>query len=229
MGRCTVLSIGLSVLLISCGTFHQSGYEWAAWGEAKTEKQGYLQIEVVQPTEYPEEVHANVKSIDAESGDEESTTVVVVPTEQRDGAVFFDVALTNTTDRVVRLHDMEVRLFDPNDNEWEAMNRAELQQYLEVRFGEEATQIAPQLRQVKFLGKSSVVLPERTTNEFLIFRVGQVDLSGVWRLVFHEMPIAEDKTNDATTIFEFEYERQGFRETYSRNFFSTKMVSRERM
>ena len=221
--------IATTGLLSACGTFQRTQYEWSKYGQARTQKHGSVKIQVTQPSKLPPEVLGTLSYVDESSRNMRVQQVVLIPTAEEDGSVFFKVELTNTTNHVLRLHDMEARLFDPADNEWEPMGKAALIMFVQTKFGDRARSLSSKVQALRLISKNTVVLPKRVTRGYLVFRTGQLNIPGVWRLVFHDVPTRTGLAGrkQETAVFEFNVERKGFRETYKRKFFKTTLLRRD--
>lgn len=207
----------LAVVLLAggCGPSISTSVRYAAkpYGEneLKQTKEG-LTVELTPLETLPPEltIQAPVCSasgqvvVDAATGKPASSAFHLLRSDR--GEVFPRVAITNSTDHVIRLNQAVVRLGDPAGNSYELMSKDDV-------IGLAASERpcvpgvgAAQLRTLKMLDRNVEIMPQSTWKGYAVFGVpasanGQ---PGVWKYAFYELPVTVDDTGRPTKTTRFE-------------------------
>lgn len=145
------------------------------------------------------------------------------------GQLWYQVAITNDTEHVVRLNSVIVRLFDPAGNQWESLTKDELVSEFQVNFPcPSGNKAVSKFRSIKLIERNAEILPHTTITGWLAFKPTDWRIPGMWKLAVYEVPIATDDAGKVTktTRFEFRQVVKKFIDTYRQEgmFSSPKLV-----
>lgn len=123
----------------------------------------------------------------------------------RTGQLWYQVAITNGTEHVVRLNSVVMRLFDPAGNQWEPLSKDELASEFQANFPcPSANQALTQFRSVKLIDRNSEILPHTTLTGWFAFKPTDWRVPGMWKLAVYEVPVAVDDAGRVTKTTRFE-------------------------
>lgn len=188
--------------------------------EAKQSRSG-LTIERQNVTDIPAEFRAlaprcnrlNGQLMVDFQGRPQREQVSLVPS----GTVIEKLQITNKTGHIVRLNSAVIAMFDPADNQYDALDRDQIAAMLVTEHPcANASGFVQSLKLVKLIDRNKDVLPNRTETGYLVFNPAQRNMSGIWKVSLYEVPT---KTNAAggvteTVQFDFRTEAKRYRDTF---------------
>lgn len=146
---------------------------------------------------------------------------------------WFQVALTNSTDHVLRLNQVVVRLFDPATNSMEPLAREEL----DAGFAASATarscgmamQAMGQFRAIKLFNRNMEVIPGTTETFWVSFRNTAL-VPGTWKFAMYDVPIKLDEAGRPVKTEKFEIRRtlKKYVDVYTRTGFQQPVLTQTR-
>jgi len=221
------LLLATSLLASACGPqiSKQVRYEWSVFDQAETkqEREGLTVETKLVDKDFPPTLYAVVQNCNTSTGallvgpdgKPSMFQIQLAGPNQR----WYQVALTNNTDHVVRLNNVIVRLFDPAGNQYEPFSKEDLATDLTRSWPCPTASIAAQqYKVIKLLDRNAEMLPNTTTTGWIVFKPASLGILGVWKLAIYEVPVATDEAGKVskTTKFETRTVVKKFVDTYRR-------------
>lgn len=235
VGKRLVLCLLLvtSLLAMACGPqiSKQVRYEWQDYNaaESKQTSEG-ITVENKPVKEFPPTFYVTVQDCDKNTGspyvDDYKKPVMAKVPVTAPGQFWFQVAVTNNTDHVVRLNSVVIRFFDPASNQFEPLSKDDIAADYSSTRGAclvQASQGTSQIKSIKLVDRNAELLPNTTITGWLAFKPDKLDIPGVWKLSIYEVPVATDEAGKVTKTTKFEIRQvvKKFVDTYrSENAFS---------
>lgn len=167
-----------------------------------------ITIENKPVKELPPAFFTTVQACTEEGGparDEAGRPVMTKVQYAMPGQLWYQVAITNDTEHVVRLSSVVVRMFDPAGNQWEPMSKDDLASEFQGSFPcPSANQALTTFRAVKLITRDAEILPHTTITGWFAFKPTDWKIPGVWKLAVYEVPIAVDEAGKVTKTTRFE-------------------------
>lgn len=232
------MAIAAGLLLLGCGpvTSTQTRIEMKHFDEkeSRQEKDGLI-VEDKQLKEFPDSFYVQLQacndngSLQIQGGE----PVVEKVGLMSPGQMWYNLAISNNTEHVLRFNAAVVRLFDPAGNETEPMTKDDIFSALQARRPCSTTaQAQSKVNLMKLFDRSHAeLLPGSTLTTWLAFRPPSVTVPGIWKLAFYEVPVAVDESGKVTkrTRFELRSVAKKFIDTYQADspFSPVKLVKSE--
>lgn len=130
----------------------------------------------------------------------------------------WEVRLNNTTDHVIKLQGSVIRMFDPADNEVEALSRDDLQSEIPLVLDGQQFRMLPEnqtkFKRLRMADQNLELLPGRETVAYLVFpNNGMV---GTWKLALYDITTETDDAGKpkSKVRFEFNIDQKVYADTY---------------
>jgi hypothetical protein len=121
------------------------------------------------------------------------------------GQFWEQVAITNQTDHIVRLNTVAIRLFDPSGNQLEPLTKEDLESaFLSRRPCRSSEQAARQIRAIKLIDRNMEIVPNSTATGWLPFAPPSLQMPGIWKFTFYDIPVRIDQSGRTTKATQFE-------------------------
>jgi len=137
-----------------------------------------------------------------------------LPTETM---VIVKLQITNNTDKVIRLNNSVIRMFDPAGNQHEPVDKGHIKSEYENDIQRQATkasvdctdliQKGSSVGRLKLLEKNTELLPNLTWTGYVVFDTQSDDvmkLPGNWKLAIYDVPTEVDESGKVTRTSRFE-------------------------
>ncbi|ABC31242.1 hypothetical protein HCH_04542 [Hahella chejuensis KCTC 2396] len=224
--RGVVSSIMFSLVLSGCGpsTFVKTRVDFEPFqGDLTKKTDSGISIERYFLKNVPDEFYLPVQSCDRETqlpivgidGKPKLTNELAIPKD----TMLEKVSITNNTGHVIRLNSVVITAFDPADNQYDMLDKGQLASYLmQERPCAGTDKLISHQGIIRLISKNTELLPNRTVTGYLIYKPFDMNIPGVWKLSFYEIPV---KTNSAgvptkTVNFEFRSVLKKYQDTYKR-------------
>lgn len=123
----------------------------------------------------------------------------------RQGQLWFQLAITNENEHVVRLNSVVIRTFDPAGNQIEPTSKEDAIATLQANRPCPSTlQAGAGFRLLKFIDRNVELLPGTTTTGWLLMQPPSIQLPGTWKLALYDVPTATDPAGNITRKTRFE-------------------------
>lgn len=210
---CLLLAMSLSATACGPVISKQVRYEWQNFDQAEQKQTSEgITFENKPVKEFPPAFFVTVQDCDRKTGaahvDEYTKkpvmTKVLLPSP---GQFWFQVAVTNNTDHVVRLNGVVIRFFDPAGNQFEPMSKDDVGAEYSSGRGAclvQAAQGASQIKSIKLVDRNAELLPNTTITGWIAFKPDKLQIPGVWKLSVYEVPVATDDAGKVTKTTKFE-------------------------
>ncbi len=130
------------------------------------------------------------------------------------------LAIANNTSHIVRLRGAVIAMFDPADNQYEALDRDQVASLL----GQQHPCASPlgfvnSLKLVKSIDRNSEILPNRSVSGYIFFSPAQQKMPGIWKLSLYEVPVQTNSAGDVTQTVQFDFrtEAKRYQDVYQRD------------
>jgi hypothetical protein len=239
--RAPAACLALSFLFIGCGPTVRTAVRYDARpydaAELKQTKEG-LTVELASiEKELPPELFTQAPAcntqggiyIDPQTRQQEMEAFPLVHWSR--GQDINRVAITNSTDHVLRLNQAVVRLADPAGNSYEPLSKDDLIALAGTARPCVAGVGTAQIRVLRVYDRNIEIMPQSTWKGYVVFAVppGAGQQAGTWKYSFYELPVLVDDTGKPTktTRFEVRYIVKKFADTYQRDgaFSAEKLIS----
>lgn len=226
----TVGSAACGTSLVKRDRFEWTQYDKNAWQQ---EKDGVL-VENRPVTSLPATFVATTQACTQDGRliiDQAGAKVMERISVAQPGQIWYQVAITNNNDNIIRLDRAVIRLTDPAGNMMEPLSKDDVNSLLlAARPCPSTHETLPTFASIKMLTRNAELLPGTTTTAWLAFKPANIRIPGVWKLTLYEIPTATNDAGDVSrrTQFELRTLRKRFIDTYEVGMFkSDKLVNTE--
>jgi hypothetical protein len=211
----------------SCGpstyTQQRMVFENHSEKEAKQSRGGIV-VERQKVTQLPAEFSTMAGACNALTGQpavdpqgrQRKTQTSLVPS----AAIVEKVSIANNTDHIVRLNGAVIAMFDPADNQYDALDKDQIASLLSQEHPcANAGEFIQGLKLVKTIDRNVQILPKRSVAGYLLFTPASRDMTGMWKLSLYEVPVKTDAAGNVseTVKFDFNTEAKRYIDTYRRD------------
>jgi len=220
----TLAIIFVGLLFSGCGpsTFLRTRTEFCPYSQNEnTQTQEGITIERHDLKKLPPEFTVNVQKCDPSDGmmlvDSNRKPIMEKVIALPKGSMLEKISITNNTGHIVRLNTTVITAFDPADNQYDTLSKGELKSYLlQERPCTSTNQMINQLNIVKLIDRNTELLPNRTTNGYLVYKPRDTSIPGIWKLSIYELPVATNAAGIVmqTVNFNFRSVCKKFQDTY---------------
>jgi hypothetical protein len=211
----------------SCGpstyTQQRMVFESPSEKEAKQSRGGIV-VERQKVTQIPAEFSTMAGACNALTGQpavdpqgrQRKTKTSLVPS----AAIVEKISIANNTDHIVGLSGAVIAMFDPADNQYDALDKEQLASLLSQEHAcANAGEFVQGLMLVKTIDRNTKILPKRSVAGYLLFTPASRDMTGIWRLSLYEVPVKTDAAGNVseTVKFDFNTEAKRYLDTYRRD------------
>lgn len=141
----------------------------------------------------------------------------------------FEAQIENQTKHVLRMSGTVVNLIDPTSNTHSPLTQEDIISFWTGYAG--ASEVARQVRSIKFINSNMEILPGYSTKGYLVFRKDFTETPGVYKLALFDLTTKVDNIGNPTekTAFEFRYAVKKFKDTFEEDILSgsKKLLSSE--
>lgn len=122
------------------------------------------------------------------------------------GQVWFQLAVTNDTDHIIRMNRTVIRYFDPAGNQFEPLSKDDLMSdFMDAALAcPSHVKLSNRFKRIKLLDGSTEILPKTTVTGWVAFRPDSLEIPGMWKFSLYEVPVATDEAGKVTKTTNFD-------------------------
>ena len=213
----------ITILLSACApatfTRNRMVFDGVSAADNRQEKEGVV-AELKHVKDFPASFTANAQACDRTGRpliDGFKNPIIEKVSLARPAQFWEQVALTNSTDHVLRMNSVVIRLFDPSGTQIEPLSWADLNaDFLAERPCATSALAFNQFRVNKIFDRNMEIVPGSTATFWIPFRPPSMSMPGVWRFTIYEIPVRVDSAGrpTRTTQFDMRIVAKQFVDTY---------------